>query len=48
MFKKVFKFIQGLTYQNRLEEYIKAKNPQHVGDVERYALEFQRSFRHWA
>jgi hypothetical protein len=28
------------TYGSSLEEYIKANNPQHAGDVERLTMEF--------
>lgn len=48
MLKKLLSFFQGMTYQSLLEDYIDAKNPQNAGDVERYALEFQRSFKNWS
>jgi hypothetical protein len=48
MLKKVLSFLQGMTYQSRMEEYVASKNPQNTGDVERYTLEYQRASSHWA
>lgn len=30
------------TYGSNLEQYISSRNPQHPGDVERLAVEYQR------
>jgi hypothetical protein len=48
MLKKIIGFLQGMTYQSRLEEYVASKHPQNTGDVERYTLEYQRASSHWA